>query len=660
MLELENVFIELGDGRKLAARIWLPDDANENPVPAILEYLPYRKRDGTAARDEANYPAFAEAGYAGVRVDISGTGESDGDYDDEYSPRELGDGIEVIHWISEQLWCNGKLGMMGISWGGFNSLQIAALQPEPLKAVIAIGTTVDRYNDDIHYKNGCHLYSNFMWSSTMLCFASRPPDPLLAGEEWKKNWLHRLRTQPFPLETWLTHQRRDGYWRHGSVCENYAAIQIPSLVISGWADGYINAPPAMAANSLSVSRAVNGPWIHKYPHFAYPKPRMDFIGEAVAWWDHWLKGIENGAEEMPAYRAFISERVRPGGYREYESGRWVAETQWPSPNIAPLKFFLTQQSVLSGVAGSDQRLTISSPQDCGIACGEVFTLKPDSEMPGDQRADDIGSLVFDTELLKEPVEILGRPTIALKCSIDKPIGNFAVRLCDVHADGVSHRVSWGVLNLAHRESNEYPCVMIPGEDEIVTITLDECGYRFSQGHKIRISISTAYWPMIMPPPEAICADIELGENSYICLPQRQGNDRHQVNEPESRKPMPDFPMLTEEDYKRQVTRDLHNNKTHFHVYDDTGETEIPKHGMRSRHTHDETWSISPDDPLSSTAVSEYVCYMSRGDWNIRTVSNSSLRCDRENYYLDATVEAFHGDELVNSRSWKKTIKRYYQ
>lgn len=659
MIELENCFIPLSDGRKLAARIWLPDDAQSHSAPAILEYLPYRKRDGTTVRDESYYPKFADAGYAGVRVDISGTGESDGNYDDEYSPRELSDGVEVIHWIASQPWCSGKVGMMGISWGGFNSLQIAALQPEPLKAVIAIGTTVDRYNDDIHYKNGCHLYSNFMWSSTMLCFASRPPDPLLVGDDWKSMWIHRLQTQPFPLEIWLSHQTRDAYWQHGSVCEHYQSIQIPSLVISGWADGYLNAPPAMAENLPKNSKAINGPWIHKYPHFAYPKPRMDFIGEAIAWWDQWLKGIETGASSIPAYRAFISEGVRPEGYREYERGRWIAEAEWPSSGISNTRLFLNEAG-LSADSGVNQRVTISSPQDCGVACGEVFTLKPDSEMSGDQRIDDVGSLVFETELLTESVEILGRPMLSLNCSIDKANGNLAVRLCDVHPDGISHRVSWGVLNFAHRNSNLEPEAMQPGKDEIVSISLDECGYRFLEGHKIRVSISTAYWPMIMPPPEVITTDIELGTDSYIELPIRQGGDEFDVAEPVDLNPLPDFPIHSAEQYRREVAKDLQSNRTTFRVYDDTGEIEVPDHGMRTRHTHAETWSISADDPLTSKARSEYICYLSRGDWSVRTVSRSELECDAENYYLNATVDAFEGDTLVNQKSWKKTIKRNFQ
>ena len=274
----------------------MPDLPGQSPVPAILEYLPYRKRDGTAQRDESTYPIFAANGYAGIRVDIAGTGESDGTFDDEYSARELNDGVEVIAWIARQAWCNGNVGMMGISWGGFNSLQIAAMNPPALRAVIAIGTTVDRYNDDIHYKNGCLLYSNAGWASVMLCFASRPPDPLLVGERWREMWLERLQTQPFPLETWLAHQHRDEYWRRGSVCEDYNAMDIPALVISGWADGYINAPPAALENFTGVTKAINGPWIHKYPHLAFPHPRIDFHTEALNWWDAWLNGVDNGVE----------------------------------------------------------------------------------------------------------------------------------------------------------------------------------------------------------------------------------------------------------------------------------------------------------------------------------------------------------------------------
>ena len=654
---LENEWIPLDDGRRLAARIWMPDSSDTTPAPAILEYLPYRKRDGTAARDESTYPLFAEAGYAGVRVDISGTGESDGDFDDEYSPRELADACAVIGWIASQRWCDGNVGMMGISWGGFNSLQVAALQPAALKAVISIGSTVDRYNDDIHYKNGCLLSANFNWSAVMLCYASRPPDPELVGEGWKETWLHRLNTQPFPLETWLQHQRKDDYWKHGSISQDFSSVIIPALVISGWADGYLNAPPAAAANLGHHCKAVNGPWIHKYPHFAWPKPRMDFIGEAIRWWDRWLKGIDNQVEDLPVYRAYISENVKPSLRREYEAGHWAGESEWPSRNIQMTRFYPAENQQLLKRSEHTELLSICSPIDCGTACGEVFALKPESELPADQRLDDAGSLVFDTACLYEAVEILGRPKLSLHIAVDRPLANIAVRLNDVRPEGTVSRVSWGVLNLAHRHGNEHPEPMVPGKFEAVEIELDECGYRFLEGHKIRLSISTSYWPMIIPPPEIVTATISLGTDTSIALPVRSRNDQIDVAEPENPDPLPQYTCHSPPQSRRWIERDLQTGETHYHVINDTGEEEMPGHGLRCRHYHHDSWSIQMDDPLSCRASSRYISWMRRADWSVRTESESSLSCDAENFYLEATVTAYESDTQINRRYWKKTIKR---
>src|SRR4029453_11935054 len=150
---------------------------------------PYRKRDGTSPRDESTYPVFAAAGIAGVRVDIRGSGESDGVIDGEYTPLELANAVELIEWIAAQPWSNGSVGMMGISWGGFNCLQVAALRPKPLKAVLSVCSTDDRYADDIHYMGGCLLNDNHWWGAIMLGFQSRPADPLLFGAGWRDNWL---------------------------------------------------------------------------------------------------------------------------------------------------------------------------------------------------------------------------------------------------------------------------------------------------------------------------------------------------------------------------------------------------------------------------------------------------------------------------------------
>ena len=656
--EIENLFIPLRDGTQLAARLWLPPGAESAPVPAILEYLPYRKRDGTSRRDESTYPVFAAAGYAGVRVDIRGTGESDGVIDDEYSPRELADAVEIIAWIERQPWCSGAVGMMGISWGGFNSLQVAALRPPQLKAVISIASTVDRYNDDIHYKNGCHLSANLSWAATMLCYASRPPDPAIVGESWRELWMARLADEPFLVEQWLAHQRRDDYWRHGSICEDFQAVQAKVMVIAGWADGYRNTPLKALEGLGAETKAMIGPWVHKYPHFAAPEPRMDFHAVALRWWDRWLKGVENGVEDEPALRAYMLDGIRPAPLRPHDPGRWIAEAEWPSRRIEDRAYHLTGSGALSAEPDSPSGpLLLKSPQDCGTAAGEYFTLKPDAEMAADQRIDDAGSLVFQTAPLAEPVEILGQPLLRLLLSIDAPLGNIIARIVDVHPDGAAMRVSFGVLNLAHRHGSGEPVPMVPGRTEAVDLRLDYACYRFPPGHRIRLSISTAYWPMVLPPPTAVSATIET-EASVLNLPVRR-DDGTSVEVPAPRRSdyLPNYRSVSPPATNRSVTRNLTSGLTRYHIHEDTGADEHPQTGLVTRTVRDETWNIGPDDPLSMTAHCRWVAEMSREHWSIRTVSTAAIACTAEAWLVSGTVDAFEGETLMHTKTWSRAIPR---
>jgi len=262
----EHLWITLPDGVRLAARLWRPEDALDGPVPAILEYIPYRKRDSTRDRDDRMHHYLAGHGYACLRVDLRGSGDSEGVLQDEYLQQELDDGVEVIRWLAGQPWCNGQVGMIGISWGGFNALQIAALRPPALKAVVSVCSTDDRYADDVHHMGGCLLGDNLSWASTMFAYNSLPPDPELVGENWREAWFRRLEGSGLWLEQWLRHQRRDGYWKHGSICEDWSAVQCPVMAVSGWADGYSNAVFRMLAHLQVPRMALVGPWGHKYPH----------------------------------------------------------------------------------------------------------------------------------------------------------------------------------------------------------------------------------------------------------------------------------------------------------------------------------------------------------------------------------------------------------
>lgn len=654
---IENQWITLADGTRLAARIWMPDGAEEQPVPAVFEFLPYRKRDGTSPRDESIYPAFAAAGIAGVRVDIRGSGESDGVIDGEYTELELANACELIAWIAAQPWSNGSVGMMGISWGGFNCLQVAALQPPALKAIISIASTVDRYNDDIHYKNGCHLSAQLSWAATMLAYQSRAPDKALVGDRWREMWLERLENEPFFMEEWLTHQRRDAFWKHGSVCEDFSAVEVPVLVIAGWADGYRNTPFKAVEGIGTHVKALAGPWVHKYPHFAFPKPRADFLGEAIAWWQCWLSGEETPARDLPQMRAYILDGPKPALRRDTDPGFWIAKDEWTPPELVGLSVGPDGALAFgSARANAVRDVTLRSPLDTGTASGEWFTLKPDAEMAGDQGIDDAGSLTFQTDLLSEEFLALGQPELVLDLAASAPVANLIARIVDVHPDGTATRVTFGVLNLAHRDSNESPEPMPVGVKVPIHLKLDACGYRFAPGHRIRLSLSTAYFPMVMPAPGDPTLTIDTGSIA-LSMPALGDHERVAVPEPENPNPLPTYIEHAPSATKRTVEHNLTTGETHYRIHEDTGLFEHPDTGLSARQLREECWSIDSEDPLSMTGLCTWTCYLSRPGWFLRTVSTARLSASATDWHTSASVEAFEGDTMVFEKHFEKTVPR---
>jgi putative CocE/NonD family hydrolase len=655
---IENQWIRLKDGTRLAARIWMPDGADADPVPAVFEFLPYRKRDGTSPRDESTYPVFAAAGIAGVRVDIRGSGESDGVIDGEYTELELANACELIAWIAQQPWSNGSVGMMGISWGGFNSLQVAALRPPALKAVISIASTTDRYNDDIHYKNGCHLSAQLSWAATMLAYQSRSPDPEIVGDRWLEMWMERLENEPFFMEEWLSHQRRDAFWKHGSICEDYSSIEIPALVIAGWADGYRNTPLLAAEGLGTKAKALIGPWVHKYPHFAWPKPRADFHGEAIAFWNRWLRGDQNGIEDLPQVRAYILDGPKPATRRNADPGFWASKKAWSEPDTE--SFYVDQfGTLLEGMPiphAPKHEIYLKSPLDTGTAAGEWFTLKPDAELPGDQRGDDAGSLTFQTAPLSTEKTYLGRPAIILTLRADAELANLCARLVDIHPDGTATRVSFGVINLAHRDGNEEPKPLVPGEPVTVRIELDACGYRFGEGHRIRLSLSTAYWPTILPPPVDPGVTIDI-PSLGLAMPLLGEHQTFEMKQPDNPDPLPKYIEHAPSQTRRNVTRDLAANLTHYEVVEDTGLFEHPGTGLSTRQLKQETWSISSDDPLSMTGISTWTCDMKRARWSVRTVSTAKIACTATDWLISASVVAHDGEKQIFEKTFEKAIPR---
>ncbi|WP_270732289.1 CocE/NonD family hydrolase [Shimia sp. Alg240-R146] len=649
--EEPHVWITMPDGVRLSARIWRPKDAG--PVPAILEYLPYRKRDSTAERDALTHPYMAGHGYACVRVDMRGTGDSEGLFDDEYSEQELSDGVAVIDWLAAQAWCSGTVGMMGISWGGFNGLQIAALRPEPLKAVVSICSTVDRYADDIHYKGGIMLGENPAWAATVLSWFALPPDPEIVREGGMDMWQERLDDTPFLVGRWAEHQLRDDYWKHGSVCEDYSAITAAVLSVGGWHDGYRNTIAHLVENLDAPVKGLIGPWNHKYPHFAVPEPRIDFLGEMLRWWDRWLKGIENGVEDLPDMRLWVMDSVPPKVSYDHRPGRWVALDDWSARPKPEILYFNAE--ALAAEAGPVQRKAYPALA-CGQAAGEFFPFGfGPGELPDDQRMDDALSLCFDGAVAQQACDIVGAPTVKLRLASDQPRAQVAVRLCDVAPDGSSALISHGFLNLRHRGGHEAAVDMPVGGMVDVSVVLDQCGYRLPAGHKLRVAISTSYWPFVWPEAKPVTLLVDSGTLALPVLPEGMGEGW--AFEPPKAAPKRETRMLSEGTEAKRVIRDASDRSVTLEIASDTGIEEDLSTGLSHRIKHQERFSIQEDDASSAVADFRWERRMARGGWAVTVEAHVTMTGLDDCFEVTASLRTSGEGDYAFYKEWNAQIPR---
>jgi len=661
---VENTWILMPDGCRLAARIWLPVDAETKPVPAILEFLPYRKRDFMRSRDESMHSYFAGHGYAALRVDLRGSGDSGGVLFDEYSQQEHDDAVEIIRWITRQPWCSGSVGMMGISWGGFNSLQVAALQPPELKAIITLCSTDDRYADDVHYMGGCLLNENLQWGSILLTYNGYPPDPELVGDAWRDMWMERLNNAvPFPA-LWMEHQRRDDYWKHGSVCEDFSAITCPVYAIGGWADGYSNAVPRLLAGLSGPRKGLIGPWAHGFPHHSLPWPTIGFLQEALRWWDQWLKGLDTGIMDEPLYRVWMQESVPPQPTYEVREGRWIAEESWPSSRIDEQVFRLNPGGIEAAEPVSTA-LTFCSPQTTGLAAGEWCGFGDEGEMPADQRGDDGRSLTFDSEPLTGCLEILGAPVVTMDLAVDRPHALVAVRLNDVAEGGASTRVTYGLLNLAHHISHETPEPMVPGRRYIIAVQLNDIAHAFPPGHRIRVAVSTAYWPIAWPSPEPVTLTLFTGSSTLALpvRPPRPQDDTLRPFEAPQHGPLEEHTMLRPAPYTRTIERDMTTDETIYTVHSDGGDiggaalARLEAIDLEIGYTILRRYRIGETDPLSAQAEMLQKAVLRRGSWMTRIETRTRMSATVDNFLLSADLEVYEGEDLAFSKNWNLSIPR---
>jgi len=661
--EIEHCWIPLADGTRLAARLWLPADAEARPAPAILEYIPYGKREGTRERDEPMHRYFAGHGYAAVRVDLRGSGDSEGVLRDEYLEQEEEDGLEAIAWIAAQPWCDGRVGVIGKSWGGFNALQLAARRPPALRGVISVCSSDDRYSDDAHYMGGCLLNENFSWGAVLFHLCALPPDPELVGPRWRALWRERLEAAEPAATRWLRHPFRDDYWRRGSVCEDYARIACPVYAVGGWADGYSNAVPRLLAGLPGPVKGLVGPWAHLYPHEAVPGPAIGFLQEALRWWDACLRDRNTGIGEEARYRVWLPEPVPPRSFQREVPGRWIAEEGWPSKRIERRRFTLGVDR-LGGRAGSEPR-SLRSPQSVGLCGGAWCSFGSGTDLPGDQREDDAGSLCFESDPLAEGVAILGAPRVELSLSVDRPTAFLAVRLVDVFPDGSAARVSYGLANLTHGPDHTGFHPLEPGRRLAVGVQLNDTAYTFAPGHRLRVAVSTAYWPLVWPSPEPVTLEVEAGAG-FLELPVRAPRPEDAALAPfpaPEGAPGPAVRTLQPGGYTRSVARDPETGEVVVTTVMDLEEDGQPSLSridpirLESGYGVTEVMRIDPADPLSARTEMEHRSVARREGWQVQVRSRSRVCCDRDAFRVESELEAREGETVVFAKRWDERVPR---
>lgn len=656
---LDPVWIPMPDGSRLAARIILPIDAAANPVPAVLEYLPYRRSDGTYRRDAFRHPYLAAHGFAAVRVDMRGAGDSDGILYDEYLPQEQDDACAVIAWLAAQPWCTGAVGMFGISWGGFNALQVAAHRPPALRAIITLCSTDDRYADDVHYMGGCMLSADMLaWASVMLAFNSRPPDPAVVGPHWREEWLRRIEETPRYSEIWLQHPLRDAYWRQGSVCEDFSRIACPVYAVGGWADGYTNAVFRLLEGLDVPRKGLVGPWAHAYPEVALPGPAVGFQAEAIDWWRHWLCGEANGVMDGPVLRSYLQDAVPPARWYDERPGRWVADRQWPSASV-------THQRWWFGAAGltatAQSPLSVQIPTDLrhGADAGMWCSYGMPGDYAPDQRGEDGRSCCFDSPVSTETVDILGFPRLSLTLAADRPIAQVTVRLCDVAPDGSSLLVSRGVHNLTHQPDHASVTPCQPGVAQAITVTLNACGHTLRPGHRWRVALAPSYWPHIWPSPEPVTLTLECATATLDVptrSPQADDSSAGDFAAPAGML-QNDITILRAPTRRRSEHIDHVSGECSLHDENDAGQF-VRADGLTYGHHYADRQYITPGDPLSARCVCEHTITVGRGDWQTRIETWSALWCDAAAFYVENRIVASENDVVVSEQSHTQRIARH--
>jgi putative CocE/NonD family hydrolase len=493
-----DVRITARDGIELSANLWRP--VTDEPVPAILEMIPYGKDNWRRTADGVRGEWFAARGYALCRVDVRGTGSSFGVALDEYTAEETRDGVDAVAWLAAQPWCSGNVGMWGISYGAFTAIQVAKERPPGLKAIVPVMGTDDRYLDDVHIRGGCVTVSELsQYAVSQVAMNAMPPEAAFRGDAWRADWLARLEATPPWLFAWLRHQTDGPYWRQGSLAPDHDRIRAAILNVGGWHDSYVDPAFRMQDRCSAPSHTLVGPWHHSWPNDAEPGPNLDDLHEVVRFFDRHLRGIDNGWDAEPPVVWFERDFATPEAFPRVLPGRWRAAVDYPHPRTEtwPLRF---GEGSLDGI-GADgvdafrHRPTTGTRGALSWGAGAA-----PNGLARDLRRDEDAGPTYTSAVLREPLHVLGVPEVVVHVEVDAPVATLAVRLSDVAPDGSVALVSAGVLNLTHRGSHVTPEPLRPGVVDEVRVPLRTAGYRWAPGHRVRLALASQQWPVLWPSP----------------------------------------------------------------------------------------------------------------------------------------------------------------
>lgn len=648
-MSTERIYIDMEDGVRLAATVYFPQ--SEGPWPALLEAYPYRKDD--LLTESAFYDRLcAEGDYAICRVDVRGTGSSEGIAVDEYPAREQQDLCRVIEWLAGREWSTGSVGMFGTSYGGFNSLQVAMRRPPALKAIVPIYATDDRYTDDVHYGGGIRRALDFVdYPLMMVAMNALPPVPRLAGPQWRDHWRERLdNLQPWLLR-WLAEQNDGPYWRHGSLRPHYEQIEAATMIVAGWADGYHNMAFRTFERLVCPKRLLIGPWSHLSPDTSIPGPRIDFIPELIRWWDRWLRNAGDDDGEPPI-SLFVRRSTRPEPDLDEVRGEWRYENAWPLERSHVLSLPLDGDDP----DGRDKVDSLVVRGDVGasgsIWCAAQLPFGP----PMDQRPDEAFSLVYDWPVLEADLEILGYPKVEATIRCSAPVAFLSAKICDVFEDGTSALVSRGILNLTHRRSHGEPEPLGPEKTYEVTVDLDVTSWVFCKGHRVRLDLAGADWPSTWPPPHA--AELEvMRSGTALLLPVVRG--------PSPIKRVPDYapsseaPDSSSDGVLWRFQHDVLERSSRVVIEQHSDWEFAPMDVRIGNHRSGET-GVSTEDPGTAWAEGRAAYTLQWPEVTASTEARVSLRSDSHSYHLDLDLVVYEDGAAILERRWSESYPRDLQ